>query len=485
MTRRTISSSTLTLLTLLGAACSPAPSAPGVAAGEEAQDHDHEHEEGDEHEPMVTNRIDLPEPVRRNLGITFARVETRAVAQTLRVPGRFEFTPNARREYRTMLGGRVELLVQELDRVEPGSPLYRLDSPPWRELQLKLNEADSAIRQATARFVSLKPLMAAHKDHEERLREGVALWLERVETKEKTRESGVVTADEIAFAQTSFATVRADLAEVLEKEAELEAQRAEVTAQLEAAESSKELLIATASTLLGIPVEDLVSTNGSETDAPVRWRTIDTVVVSAIAPGVVESIQVTNGAWAAETNVVLTTVQPEMVRFRARGLQSDLGLLRDGLPALIVPPTGGSISLQDTMDGTLIVGLTADPDERTVDLLVTPRSISEWARAGVAGHLEVTLAGGKEELAIPQSAVIQSDLKKVFFRRDPEDPDKVIRVDADLDLSDGRWVVVKSGLKEGDEVVMDGVYQLMLSTADNAQKGGHFHADGTFHEGED
>ena len=49
--------------------------------------------------PAATNRIDIPAIVRRNLGITFATVEARNVARTIRVPGRFELSPEARREY--------------------------------------------------------------------------------------------------------------------------------------------------------------------------------------------------------------------------------------------------------------------------------------------------------------------------------------------------------------------------------------------------
>jgi hypothetical protein len=36
-------------------------------------------------------------------------------------------------------------------------------------------------------------------------------------------------------------------------------------------------------------------------------------------------------------------------------------------------------------------------------------------------------------------------------------------------------------VKEGDEIVLGGAYQLVLATSGTAQKGGHFHADGTFH----
>jgi ribosomal protein L24 len=49
--------------------------------------------------------------------------------------------------------------------------------------------------------------------------------------------------------------------------------------------------------------------------------------------------------------------------------------------------------------------------------------------------------------------------------------------------TDGKWTTIYSGLAEDDEVVVDGVYQLKLATSAQATKGGHFEADGTWHEG--
>src|SRR5688572_26064716 len=63
--------------------------------------------------PTPTNRVDIPATVRTNLGITFAKVEVRDVARTIRVPGSFELSPEARREYRTMANGRVDLNVAQ------------------------------------------------------------------------------------------------------------------------------------------------------------------------------------------------------------------------------------------------------------------------------------------------------------------------------------------------------------------------------------
>ncbi|MEK6675953.1 MAG: HlyD family efflux transporter periplasmic adaptor subunit [Planctomycetota bacterium] len=449
--------------------------------------------------PPMTNRVDAPESVRRNLGITFAKVESRAVAQTIRVPGQFEFQPEARREYRTMLDGRVELLVKQFDTVEPGKPLYRLASPQWRDLQEKLSEAESTIRRTEARVGSIPALILAHHRHEEILEGNIALWVKRVEQLEQTHGSGVVSADELTSAQNMLATQRAELAEILEKEADLEGQIVSAQAEHDAAHARFRLLISTASTLLGIDEKALAAPYDLDqhlhtglhrheepaTRPVAAWRKIDEVEIRASLAGVIESVPLTNGAWASTGTLVLTCVDPNRLRFRAMGMQSDLGRLKSGLPARIVPPKGGTIDLQDTMEATLTLGLGADAQERTVELIALPTHLASWARPGISAHLEIITAGGQSELAIPLSSVIQDGLAKVIFRRDPKDSDRVIRMEADLGVNDGRWVVVQSGLRDGDEVVLDGVYQLMIATSGSVQKGGHFHPDGTFHEGKD
>ncbi|MBL9147073.1 MAG: hypothetical protein JNM94_00115 [Phycisphaerae bacterium] len=407
-----------------------------------------------------SNRIDLPGTVRRNLGVTFATVESRPVAATLRVPGRFELLPTARREYRAPLDGRVELLVSQYQRVERGTPLYRIDAPEWRSLH-------ESIIATHAKVASMGPLREAHRVHEESLAEKVKIWKARIVQLESLREAGGGSAAQLTEAMATLNATQAELADVMEKDAELAATEEIASAELRALESRRAMILAAA----GYDPGEITPTNGS-------------IEVRAVAPGVVEALDVTTGGLATTSSRVLSTLQPEAIRFRARGLQSDLGRLRDGLAARIAPPQGGAIPLQSTMKGPLQLALTADPDERTVDLLVQPSSLETWARAGVAAHLEITLEGGTPELAIPLAAVLRDGTTPIIFRRDPKNPDQVIRLNADLGVSDGRWIVVASGVKEGDEIVVGGNYQLLLATSGSAPKGGHFHSDGTFHEGE-
>jgi hypothetical protein len=108
-----------------------------------------------------------------------------------------------------------------------------------------------------------------------------------------------------------------------------------------------------------------------------------------------------------------------------------------------------------------------------------------WAKPGVTAQLEIiTDSTSTPELAIPIAAVQQDGLNPIIFRRAIDNPNEAIRMSADLGLNDGRWVAILSGLTDGDEVVLDGGFQLMLATSGSIQKGGHFHSDGTFHEGE-
>jgi hypothetical protein len=440
--------------------------------------------------PAPTNRVDINASVRQNLGITFAKVESRSVARTLRVPGRFELLPTAKREYRAAASGTVELLVQQYQAVAAGTPLYRLDSPRWREMQKELADAEASVKLAQAGVASIAPLLAAHENHHTEIQKAVDLWTARVSTLDQLQSAGGARGDEVAQAKAAMASSRSELAETLEKEAELLARKAETAAQLDAATSRLAFLYEAAATLVGVSAADLRSPSPSDANTP-RWRTINGIEVRAFTPGVVESVQVVSGGVIDQHSHVLSTVQPDQVRFRAVGLQSDLPRLADGQQASVVAAQTmkgtDSAMAAPRFTGTLTLAPTADAERRTLELILAPAAGSTppaWAKAGVSAFLEVITSGnGGEALAVPLKCVARDGTAAIIFRRDPADPNKAIRMEADLGLDDGRWVVIKSGVAEGNEIVLDGVYQLMVATSGSITKGGHFHPDGTFHEG--
>lgn len=459
-------------------ACQKKPEHASGASGKEA--------------PAPTNRVEINAAVRQNLGISFATVERRNVARTLRVPGRFELLPTAHREYRAAVDGTVELLVQQYQSVEAGTALYRLDSPRWRLMQSEIADAEAAVRLARAGVDSIAPMLEAHENHHTEIEKAVEVWTARVTMLEQLQSAGGAGGDEVAEARAQMASSRSELAETLEKEAELVARKSETAAELDAATGRLAFLYEAAATLAGVSAEDLRAPSASDPGVP-AWRAINAIEVRALTPGVVEHVNTTSGGVVDQHSLVLATVQPDRVRFRAAGLQSDLSRLADGQPASVVPaaPIDGAEAdgAADRFAGSLILAPTADPERRTIELILQPEADTPppaWARAGVSAYLEVVTSGdGREELAIPLRCVARDGTAAIIFRRDPADPDKAIRMEADLGIDDGRWVEIRSGVAEGNEIVLDGVYQLMVATSGSITKGGHFHPDGTFHEGDD
>lgn len=420
-------------------------------------------EEAEQPPAVPPGVVEIPLTVRNNLGITFATVERRQVTDTLRVPGSFEIHPLARHEYRLMMPGRVEYLVDQYDQVEPGQVLYRFVSPQWPELQHEILEAEQAIAAAEAEI-------------------GVA------EATRREAEAELAANRERAETLASAEVRRAELAtRVLEMEAALPRLAAQVQlaeTRLDNARSQYRHAIHRASVATGIAEDALTQTIEHDGEQAPRYRIIEAIEVRATEPGIVETIAATNGAYVEPPGLVLSTIDPSRLRFRATALQSDLPRIDPDAPARIVPPMRSGVDVNASTSAELTIGLEAHPDQRTVALLAEPTEPIAWARPGISAFLEiVTASSDGPRLAIPASAVVRDGITHVFFRRDPQNPNRAVRVEADLGPSDGRWIVINSGVRLGDEVVLDGVYEMKLATAASGtqQEGGHFHGDGSFH----
>lgn len=410
------------------------------------------------------NLVDIPATVRSNLGITFAKVERRRVESTLRIPGAFELQPLARHEYRMTLPGHIELAVDQYQRVEPGDLLFRYRSPQWPELQHEIIIAEQDIESAQA---SIEVAQARIEEAEQRL----AIMRERLSS--------------LTQAQVRNADLEAQASEIEASVPRLRAELRQAQTSLSNAHRTREHAMHRAATVSGIDESKLLEPveHGGETQ-PV-YRVIDSIEVRATHPGIVELLAQTDGSYADAPSLVLSTVDTTKVRFRALALQTDLARLIDAPLARIVPPNAPGIAQSDSIEASVAIGLEAHPEQRTVTLIASTDESRPWARPGVSAFLEVvTDTTTAPALAIPRSAIVRDGIVHVFFRRDPQDPNKAIRVEADMGVDDGRWVAINSGLSLKDEVVLDGAYELKLASEQSgvSQKGGHFHADGSYHD---
>ena len=414
-----------------------------AACGEQSVDNSSsaaDHEDGSETKGP-TNRTPIPAIVRRNLGITFDKAQYRPVAATIIVPGHFEPQPSAQHHYPLPANGRITVHVKPLQKVKSGQLLFELDSPAWRQVQRELVEAKATRLRAEAELAKARAAKEAAGTFSD----------------DKNGDLNVFNAEVLA-----------------------------VEATLNAALDRYDQLIAEATTLTGLSAKELLAKQNGKP----MWRQLQAIPIRAVDAGVVRQVDSASGSWVEEGTELVHVVHPTILRFRGRALQSDLiDVLKEGQSVRIAPPEGkGKKRRAAGVTGTLQLGVTGDANVRTIDVYVDVEqdAVQAWMRPEVTAFAEVAVAGDHdmEELAIPVRSVIQDGLDTVFFRRDPRDPDSVIRTIADLGPSDGSWVTVYTGLAENEEVVVDGVYQLKLATTGQDVKAGHFHSDGTWHEGD-
>lgn len=425
--------------------------------------HGHEAEQGHGQAGVapapVTNRVEVPAAVRQNLGITFVKAETRAVERTLRMPGQFEIEPTAPRVYHAPLAGAVELGVEPLERVEAGRLLATVQSPDLQQRQHELHRAAHEIRRAIEQVT-----------------------LTGAEVREGEKRLGFVRRrlKRLGSANVRRIDLEAQSNRLKARLPVLRAKHAAAKADVDRERHHHEVLLRALSFLSGISaekLEEVVETGEAEHGPAPRWDTLDHLELRAAAEGVVSAIGIKPGAWAGQGALLVEVTDDRALRFRATALQPDLARARDGQKARIIGARD-----QEPALGTVRVGLAGDSTTRTFPVFVTLDSPPVWARHGVAAFVEIVVEGTSEpEIAIPREAVVRAGLSNVFFRRDPANADQVIRVEADLGPDDGRWVVVYSGIKAGDEVVVDGAWELELAHSERPSVTGHFHADGSFH----
>ncbi|MDD6030262.1 MAG: hypothetical protein PUE68_05545 [Kiritimatiellae bacterium] len=197
------------------------------------------------------------------------------------------------------------------------------------------------------------------------------------------------------------------------------------------------------------------------------------VTVRAKADGQVETFALADGSWAESGTQVLGFVRPDRIRFKAFASVADAAQLADG----------GAAAVKGA-EGRLRLGL--GDGAGMADVYVEFPQGAPAARAGERARAECVLdASEKPVLCVPDAAIVRIGLQPTVFVRDGHDADRFLAVPVETGLAGGGWTEVKA-LDDDAEVVTDGAYEFKLALgAGTSAPAGHFHADGTFHEGED
>lgn len=197
-----------------------------------------------------------------------------------------------------------------------------------------------------------------------------------------------------------------------------------------------------------------------------------TIGIKAPKAGLVEDILELNGTWLETGRAVVKLTDTKAVRFKGLVSAEEASRLKDSMPAKVGGATGS-------------VRIAIGQESGLVPVYVVFENAPD-AIAGARDIASVTTPGsGKTETAIPDSAIVEIDLVKHVFLRDARDKNRFIALSVTTGEKSGGWTNV-TGLPEGHiEVVSKGAYQLKLAASDSGKSSaGHFHADGTFHEGD-
>lgn len=438
-------------------------------------DHDHGHDhDHDDHSPAVvdaapiTNRVQIPAPVRQSLGITFAKAELRRVEETVRLAGSVDAQPAARRPFHANVPGTVTVHVSPFEAVEAGQLLVSVVSPELLEFRHHLHVAADGVGIAEDEL----------RIESQLLREASASLRIAKERLARIRGAGASKAD-----------LSADVSRLEQRVGVLRVKVSAKKRALVRAEHRFEAELAAFATRVGMSVADLQG-EGSEDpdhgDVVPPWEHLTRLELRASFAGVVSNLPVRTGAWVERGGLVAEVTNPTALWVVGRALASDVARLANGQRVTIAPSGLPGTEATKAVEGTLRVGVAGDDKRLTFPVFVELDEVAAWMRPGVTVFALVAVGGASEpELAVPMDALVRDGLETVFFRRDPADPDKAIRTVADLGPRDGRWAVVYSGVVPGDDIVIDGAYELKLASTAEPNVVGHFHADGTFHEGED
>lgn len=471
--------------------------------------------------PAITNRIPLPAEVVANLGITFEKARRGRLETRLRIPGRVEVAPEARFVVRAPSSGRLALKTARWQRVAKGEVVAELLSPDLRKTQEELAEAAASVDRIEIELVLMRaeatPLaeiarateatLASSRNREKAAQTAVesaealvTLARERVESTQKiTAESGLASGVVFTARKDHAEAQAAALEATLRRE---EARRAipDLTLSLATARARAETATlqigilerkkATAETsvrqqlrqlavLTGASVEDL----GAQSATGPAWALLESVALRSPADGIVTEVDVSDAEWVESAASLLRIVDPRKMVFRGEVPESDATRIPADAAVRIEVGCSNCSMLETKLGAARPI---ADPRTRTI--LVEARLPGDGSAYpdGSSATAAVLLSGSKdEETLIPTACVVQDELETLVFRRDPAKPDQVIRTPISIGMRSEGWVEVLSGVGEGDEVVRNGVHQLRLTGIGKAAANGHFHADGSWHEGKE
>ena len=178
--------------------------------------------------------------------------------------------------------------------------------------------------------------------------------------------------------------------------------------------------------------------------------------------GIVNDIKATSGQIVETGAELMSIVNLSSVLIEAQVFERDLPLVRESTRASFKSAAlGDEVYTVGTRDGDgrlVSVGQIVNEQTRTVPVIYEMKNPLNRLKDGMFVEITIDTSGERRVLAVPKSAVVNDQGQTYVFVFDGGERFEKRAVALGAEGSD--YFEVTSGLKEGDRVVIEGIYQL-------------------------
>lgn len=184
--------------------------------------------------------------------------------------------------------------------------------------------------------------------------------------------------------------------------------------------------------------------------------------LTAPVTGIVNQINATSGQQVETATQILSIVNLSTVLLEAQVFERDLPAVRESTKASFTSAAlGGEVYTIGTADGDgriVSIGQTVNEQTRTVPVIYEVKNPFNSLREGMFVEITVDTSGNQKVLAVPKQAVVTEQGQTFVFLFDGGE--KFEKRPVALGTEGADFYEIKSGLKEGERVVTEGIYQL-------------------------
>jgi multidrug efflux pump subunit AcrA (membrane-fusion protein) len=393
----------------------------------------------------LTSTVSIPKESQILFGIKTQPVEVRQIASGLKVTGTVRARPDARAVVVPPVGGRIVLrqglsIGSAVGRGEQiGTVEQILDVSGQTELESQRLEVEAQQREVESRRLEIR---------------NTVLQLQGQQAEQRANAAQARTQLAQAQRELRRSTNLLEVGAVPRKRVE-EAQTA-----VKVAEQS----VASAEQQVRLLENQIKQTNAGQNifRAPRVNQPTRSFPLTAPVTGLVNEIKATSGQLVETGTELLTISNLSTVLLEAQVFERDLPVVRDSTRASFTSAAlSGEVYTIGTADGDgrlVSIGQTVDPQTRAVPVIY--EVINPLGRLREGNFVEITIdtSGDQKVLAVPKQAVVREQGQTFVYVLTGGETFE--RRTVALGAEGADFYEVKSGIKESDRVVVEGVYQL-------------------------